>query len=260
MRHLNSIPQPLLEQWFLGQLPEAGARKVEERLRGEGLEPAQVRQELAKDNAELLAGMPFSRLEARLDLGDAPKQYRGLWFPMLGLGAAALAAMLVFVLAAPDQELATLGGAGPKTEDGIRIKGNDRLMLFRMAGTQSQQLEDGAAVAAGDGVQVLFQVDAPGCVAVYSVDGNGAVSKHFPADGGCCSQVTGGSLTSAPRGFVLDATPGFERFFLLKSGKPFDCASAEKLLVMAGRSAAVPSNSGLEVESILLVKGNGGEK
>jgi hypothetical protein len=145
-------------------------------------------------------------------------------------------------------------------EDGTRLKGGSRLLVYRVGGQDSELLTDGARVAPGEALQVLFQVEAPGCVAILSVDANGAVSRHFPVDDRSCGLVKDLQPQSAPRGFVLDDSPGYERFFLLRSGQAFAWKALEQQLRAAGPKGRVSLGPKIEVNSVLLEKTTGGAR
>jgi hypothetical protein len=256
MNHHESVPQPLLEQWLLGQLGPDEAARVEARLRAAGHEPQLLRAEYEADNEQILKELPFAALEARLE-GARGRNWRPL-IPALATGlVAATLALGLWLPGQGGQEGASPRAPGNQVE-GVRLKGGSRLLLYRVAEQGSELLADGAEVAAGDAIQVMFQVEQPGCVAVLSLDAGGGVSQHLPVAGGACVQVGGLEPMATPRGFVLDSSPGFERFFLLHSDGAFRLEDLEEQLRAAGPRGPVKAIAGVQVSSLLLNKTDGG--
>jgi hypothetical protein len=261
MKYLETVPQPLLEQWLLGVLPPAQVTRVEENLRAAGLEPTLVRAELEADNAAILEALPFAKVEARLEGARGNQQRWRPGLPALGLALGAAAAVILLLglpAGDPGAKKPASGLAG--VEDGTRLKGGSRLLLYRVDGQSSELLTNGSQVAAGEAIQVLFQLEEPGCVAILSVDAKGAVSRHFPTDNRGCTEVSDLGPQSAPRGFVLDATPGFERFFLVRADRALPWSTLEGRVKAAGAEGQPQAGQGLEIRSALLVKKTGGAR
>lgn len=136
---------------------------------------------------------------------------------VVALAAAALVTARVWVDDAP------IARVDPPEE--IRVKGPS-LRVFTRVGDRAEPLSDGATVPAGSTVQlVVLEGGVQG--AVFSVDGRGAVTRHFPGDGERSTALEAGPLPSA---FTLDMVPDFERFFLVTGEAAFELAPVEAAL------------------------------
>jgi len=144
--------------------------------------------------------------------------------------------------------------AVPGTE-GLRTKGEiRRLRVHRVAspGGTAVPLADGDTARSGDLLQVSLLAGPATFAAVLSLDRNGQVTRHIPETGD--SAVPSREEREAPHSFQLDNTPGFERFVLVQSDRPFPLRQAETLLRRAGARAALSVPGGWTVQSILVAK------
>lgn len=135
-------------------------------------------------------------------------------------------------------------------DDGIRTKGDVprlRVHLVDADRLVATALGDGDTVAAGAQLQVSLLAGPSLWVAVVSIDAAGTVTRHLPEQGD--SAILAKGTLQAPHSFQLDSSPGFERFVLVRSEKPF--AIPADPLTLSGK----PSGSGPHlVQSIRLVK------
>lgn len=140
-------------------------------------------------------------------------------------------------------------------DDGIRTKGDAARLLIHAAkprGNMNSLLGDSSEVCLGEVVQVSLAQGSAEWVAVLSVDGFGQVTRHIPEKGD--SPVLASDALSAPHSFQLDDTPGFERFVLFTSPRPFSVREAERILSQNARSSTIPVPEGWTSRSVLLLK------
>lgn len=131
--------------------------------------------------------------------------------------AAAAAAAFVLVPRPAVEEITAKGDAPP-------------LVVHRLLGPAAERLEDGAAVRAGDRLQISAAPRAKAAV-VVSLDGRGVVTLHHPAREDLSPALERpGAL---PTSYELDDAPGFERFVLV-AGDDVDV----RAVLAAARSAA----------------------
>jgi hypothetical protein len=116
---------------------------------------------------------------------------------------------------------------------GIRSKGDLRLDLrvSWIEGTQSRALMSGDITHPGD----VIQLQVTGAVqrkdmVVFSIDGRGALTLHYPKNPGEPLAQDG----ILPRSFELDDAPAFERFFLVSGEK----LPVDEVLQVAQKMAA----------------------
>jgi hypothetical protein len=104
-----------------------------------------------------------------------------------------------------------------------RLKGKQaELRLYRNTAAGPERVASGSPAAAGEVYQMEFHPGTFAYGAIFSVDGNGSVTLHWPA------RPDGSTAWSAlpehrlPSAFKLDDSPRFERFHLLLSRDPVD--------------------------------------
>ena len=126
---------------------------------------------------------------------------------------------------------------------GIRSKGDIRLDLrvSRMEGTSIRTLASGDITHPGD----VIQLQVTGAVqrkdmVVFSIDGRGALTLHYPKNPGEPLAQDG----SLPRSFELDDAPTFERFFLVSGER----LPVEEVLQAAQKMAARRDADRLDLE------------
>jgi len=249
-----------LERYLLSELPED---EMEEVARAVDQDPdvAARLEALRRSNAEILERYPPSMMAARIrDRWDAAEKaeqarlqsrWRGLAFALPG---AALAALLLVVLL-------------PLQQESTRLKGLEgSLALHRKSGTGIEALADGARASAGDVIQISYVAGGARYGAIFSIDGRGAVTWHLPLGlrpRAESPQVQPGGEVPLGAAYELDDAPGFERFFLVTSDKPFplDRIDAEAKRLAADRAGAREGSlriaRGLAQASFLLVKAAG---
>lgn len=111
--------------------------------------------------------------------------------------------------------------AAKPADDGVRLKGLDPgLALFRRTEQGAEALQPGAIVRAGDELRVGYRSGGFPYGAIYSVDGNGSVTRHWPVSGDSAGKLEAGEPL-LPAAFRLDAAPDYERFYLLVSTTRF---------------------------------------
>ena len=90
---------------------------------------------------------------------------------------------------------------------------------------------------AGDRLQVRVAPGAFTFVHVVSLDGNGHVTRHFPA-GASRGEVEPLQVFALPTSIELDSAPDFERFFLIGSPVPISPAAVMAALERLSRGDA----------------------
>jgi hypothetical protein len=209
------VPTPLLEQLRLGELPP----EIATRLRAELSEADAARMAaLDADDAETLARHPphlaTTTIRRRAEAAAAKKRgHVGWWLALPALAACAL----VFVVLQPpgvETQPKTLGGVGASVDEGVRAKGDARLLVFRRTASGSEPMASGANARAGDELRLGFFVEAPSDAVLVSLDGRGVTTPHFPLSGTGAGKAAQGR-TLLDTAYALDDAPSFERFVLV---------------------------------------------
>jgi hypothetical protein len=142
------------------------------------------------------------------------------------------------------------GESRPET----RLKGTGpALALFRKTATGSEPLPPGSRARAGDVIRIGYRAGGQTFGAIFSVDGNGSVTRHWPATGEKASTLEPGEHL-LPGAFELDAAPDYERFFLVTGERAFDLKPLLEAL-HAGKTPSTPS--GLNLVRFDLLKDSG---
>ena len=117
------------------------------------------------------------------------------------------------------------------------IKGGmPHLSVFRNGGDREEELTDGDVARKGDVLQLAFSTGGAQSLLICSVDGRGAVTRHYPL-GEENTLVSRGQRVLLPVAFELDDAPGYEKFFLVWSTEPaqMDVATVCDLLARRTR-------------------------
>jgi hypothetical protein len=145
--------------------------------------------------------------------------------------------------------------------DGVRVKGAARLVVFRQVGKQAERLEQDAVARAGDLLQLRYDSGRHSYGVIASVDGAGVVTLHFPSSEDAPPEATAMAKRSTvlPHAYALDDAPKFERFFFITANEPIDVQqSLAALRALARRSdsadAALELPAGLDQWSLRLNK------
>lgn len=134
-----------------------------------------------------------------------------------------------------------------------RLKGlQPTLALFRRTPGGAEPLRPGAAVKPGDVLRIGYRAAGRSFGAIFSVDGHGNVTRHWPLTGDRAARLAGGE-TLLPGAFELDDAPAYERFYLLVSEHEFDL----KPLLASLHAARSLTEDNIEVIRFDLLKENG---
>jgi hypothetical protein len=112
----------------------------------------------------------------------------------------------------------------PASEQGselTRLKGIDpRLALFRKTDQGAVPVRPGETASPGEFLRIGYHAAGFDFGAIFSVDGNGNVTRHWPVKGNKAVRLKSGEAL-LPNAFELDAAPAFERFYLVVAEHPF---------------------------------------
>ncbi len=236
------IPRFYIEQYVLGESSAEVTRVIENdpRLR----EEAQL---LRKENERFLQAVPPELMVPGIlsKAGIAESGIRGVreksarWsveyiFPGLVAAVLVVALIPVLLLRQPGRS----GSEGIAGGDAVeRVKGLDPgISVFRNTGdSQTTELEDGDAAAPGDALQIVYHAAGAEYGTIFSVDGRGTVTLHYPATVFENAVLDQDGTVALPYSYVLDDSPGFERFFFVTS---HDSLNVGAILTLAETIAA----------------------
>jgi len=232
MRKKRKVPVLLLEQLALGELSPLEETRVRKELEGDPEGQAQLAR-LAQSNQEILAAHPPAVVAARVGsrVEDETRSKRA-FYPVWFAAPAAAAVAVVLWVALPDRPPApagksarvsgTSGAQGKAALETTRVKGDPQLLVYRDESDGPAWLESGEQAREGHVLQVKYlAADAPHGV-IFSVDGRGAVTLHFPASEVGSTRLKGGGAQILDRAYELDDAPDFERFFFVTGDEEID--------------------------------------
>lgn len=267
-------PDWKIERYLIGELPSGEARRLESAMRadaGLALRLRNLREEHARLRADhpseaMAEGIARRLLTAGSALDPRPRRYA---WPRLHLPAPvwAPALAMIMVLAilpfTPYSPLRPSGSAeaGPEGgSGGERLKGlKPRLLMHRKAAEGSVRLRDGERVRGGEVIQIQYESAGRAQGALFSLDAEGQVTRHLPDRGETSAPLESGGPVALGFAYELDDAPGWERFYLIASDRPFDLPAVEAALrrlratgPRGADSLALPP--GLEQSTFILLK------
>jgi len=253
----HRVPDILIEQLLLGELPEARARELRE--------DPQIRArvaELQASNREILERYPpevmVKRIgwrlekEKRAPAGSASRRWSlPRLAPVTGFAVLLLAAGVLLVTVAPRREMTEI----------TRLKGaRPHLVIYRKTDGGAEALAAGSGIRAGDVLQIGYVAAARKYGVIFSIDGRGVLTLHFPASPDSPGLLEPQGEKMLEYAYQLDDAPGFERFFLVTADRAppvADVLAAARRLASdprQARQASLGLPAGLEQWSVLLSK------
>ncbi len=134
--------------------------------------------------------------------------------PKIKFLSSAVALCFVFIIAVPQFT------GQPETE-GLRTKGLDsHLVIYKKTQDQVEKLAHGTKVSSGDLIQLSYVSAGEQFGAIFSIDGNGLLTLHYPDNKESMTKLVTGKQVILPNAYELDSSPKFETFYLVTSNKP----------------------------------------
>ena len=232
------IPDWILEQYHLGELPEDDQRIMDELLKTDVDLLARL-EALKNSDEKILAKYPprwfMQELEKRIQrrrgfswfksLYGNESRFRISWRIVVPV---AVSAIVLIILALPGHDRFTQ----IDTRDGhvsVRTKGLlSHLNVYHVAGYEMQLLGDSSVVSAGDTLQIAYVAIKAEYGVIVSKDGNGTVTLHYP-DSSLLPDTLKQSEEMFVHAYVLDDAPGYERFYFITGNTPIDVQEVLKV-------------------------------
>ena len=224
------IAQLLLEEILLGE------KKAEDYYAKYGKENLERElDELRKSNQEILSAYPELKLKpdvvgGEADVGEpksAPRLNKAVFKARPIFLAAAAALALAICLPAIKSVVRF-----PGSDSSVRLKGSGhhQIRLYKQDGAQAVLLKNGEAAKENDLVQIAYVPGSYSYGVIFSVDGNGNVTRHFP-DSSWQAEKLKKTGEEVPLSFAykLDDAPKYECFVFVASKEPFDFSAIETL-------------------------------
>lgn len=148
-----------------------------------------------------------------------------------------------------------------------RIKGEEsidftktQIIIYRKKNSEIELLKNGNQARAGDLLQIAYVPAGKTHGVIFSIDGSGVVTLHFPEDKSQSTILQQEKKNLLPSSYELDNAPDFERFFFVTAMKELDVKDIIKKAEELAASLASAKTGSLELPeshhqfSILLQK------
>jgi hypothetical protein len=216
----------MLERYNLGDIRAEEKRSVESAA-ASNRELAETLAELRRSDADIRGRYPPERIIP--EIRERARRYRRSRVPLVwGLCAAALVLALVlpslFTAGMRSGEALTdrtKGAADSPEASGAALPA--ALKVYLKTGSADVVIDEGAALRAGDTIQLAYAVSGGERYGViFSIDGRSAVTLHYPYTPDQSTRLVTGKETPLAEAYTLDDAPDFETFFFVIAGRPLD--------------------------------------
>ena len=254
----KKIPDIDLERFALGELGAEQTKDVQQRL-SERPDEAERLATLLASNDEILADYPPKQMAAgikeRLDRKTGARGGKALWL------AAPLTALAMTVLVVVGALLSTEAtNPGHQSPEVILTKGDKDpvLYVYRYAKSGEERLRPGSSANSGDVIQLRYAARGARHGVIFSVDGRGTLTLHFPSRSHSSTKLSKRGVQSLSFSYELDDAPHFERFFFVTGSHPIDVEDILEIGRSLGTSRMKPRPlpSHLKQRDFLLRKEN----
>lgn len=182
--------------------------------------------DLEKSDREILEKFPVDKMHKAVEA--KVNKNKPLVIPQSAFKIVTYAAAAVFIAAiAIPVGLANTRAKTPVATERTKGPANSvqqdaNLYLYRQNGSEIQVLPNGANAKEGDVIQITYQAGQNDYGIIFSVDGNGNITKHFPDNGWTAEPLKHGN-EEVPLDFSyeLDNAPDFECFIFVGSEQQF---------------------------------------
>lgn len=265
----NRIKTWELERYLLGELPTRRIKEID-KLVQEDLKLKKEIEQLKQSNQSILGQYPIEsvvpqilrRYEGETEQKKVKKATKQFALKRLIYATPVLAAALIMLFV-------MIRNNGTVPTD-TRIKGLDnidmtktQIIIYRKKGEEAEVLKDGELAKAGDLLQIAYVPAGKTYGVIFSIDGNGVVTLHYPENINSTSALKQEKTVLLGAAYELDDAPEFERFFFITTMTEIN---VQEILKQAKALAGSPDAVKKEISalpetysqfSILLRKGEG---
>lgn len=182
---------------------------------------------LNKYPPELMAESIKSRIEEKVTKGHF--NYKKIYIPL----TAAAVFLLFFTIFPFNRQVVNQNNF--VNSETVRLKGNKpSLYIYRGKNSDTELLTNNSLVRERDLLQISYDSAGAKHGVIFSIDGRGTVTLHFPDNIYSNTRLDFGGKVYLPFSYELDNAPFFERFFFVTSENEIDAAY---IMENAGRIA-----------------------
>lgn len=261
MAKQHRVPDLLLEQHTLGELPPGSRREIDI-----GPEERRRLEALGSSDAAILEAHPPQRMAAAIrnrlaHTGGAARSASVWTWGLAATGAAILVAVLAWLVWPAPPQAPTRDRVGLDTPGTERVKSEHGLLqIHRQRGAASEPLGPGDLARPGDRLQLRYNAMGERHGVILSVDGRGSVTLHFPETARGSTALAGRGVRSLAHSYQLDDAPDFERFFFVTGDEPIDVRALLEAARGSGPTGDLDLAAHLRQHTFLLRKPGAGRR
>ena len=175
--------------------------------------------------------------KAGMNMAESNKNGTILKFPVMRIVTYAAAAVLLAAIVIPvglrNAKISSAASNAPtervKGAAPTESNGEPQIKLYRQNGREIQALNNGDFAHAGDVIQITYNAGSNQYGVIFSIDGNGNITRHFPEAGWEAAQlISRPDETPLDFSYELDSAPDFECFIMVSSKKQFSLDGIEE--------------------------------
>ncbi|MFW5796420.1 MAG: hypothetical protein ACOCV0_04390, partial [Alkalispirochaeta sp.] len=142
------------------------------------------------------------------------------------MAAVVIGALVIPGILTDSTTVSTREGDPQHVARGERLKGLESAVSVYRRGSDAsvERLSDGETVYAGDTLQIAYTAAGAVTGVIFSVDGSGTVTLHFPDNAGVPATLVQDGETALPYAYVLDDAPDFETFYFVTTDEEISVA------------------------------------
>lgn len=275
----NKIPGWLLERYLLGELPKSKLKKMRIQLKKNPNLREEIKR-LEKSDKDILDKYPpasivpeiMNRYNKEKNSKENIIRATPIFFKrVLYLSPVFVSALVIFFIGLQIYKSNLSPSKNIEFEEGTREKGRQsqhanmqttHLIVHRKNNSNIELLESGVKAKAGDLLQLAYVAARESHGVIFSIDGNGTVTLHFPGKKNESTVLKQKKKVFLASAYELDDAPEFERFFFITSNSEIDVEqvlkSAEALAKNPGRikNENIGLKETLNQYTILIKKGD----
>lgn len=214
----NKIKAWALERYILGDLPRKEIKEIENQLEKDS-RLREVVERLKKSNKEILNQYPpdsvipkiLSRYKEESSKEENIKRIRSTFFKRLLYASPVLASALVLLFIILHRPAEDTRIKGIQTVDITK----PQIIICRKITDEVEVLKSGDRSKVGDLLQIAYVPAGKIYGVIFSIDGNGTVTLHYPEDNNKSSLLEQKQKVFLGSSYELDDAPKFERFFFI---------------------------------------------
>jgi len=229
---MKQISDITLERYLLGELPPGRMEEITDRIKADSTLRTRLKM-LEQSNRDILGKYPVNEMSNRIkNIAEnetsqkIKKKERGYNQRKYTLPSLALTAVFVSILIftiKPYQHISEKFISDKSTEkiEFTRLKGDStKLYVYRKTNSDVEILPSETRGQEGDLLQLAYSTKDSKYGMIFSVDGRGTVTLHFPESPDSSTKLKSDEKVFLDSAYELDDAPDFERFYFITSDNP----------------------------------------